>query len=143
VTLFHKAGSPASVRVANILKAASASAASGATLDQASDHTAQTQSNREQFELNITEDPPTVDQVKTILEYVGKGGISSIIKGATDEKNALKKFHENPDTLLRPVVRSPETLDLYSQWQHTDTGPCRLWIGIMERQLREITSRRF
>jgi hypothetical protein len=90
-----------------------------------------------------TEDPPTVDQVKTILEYVGKGGISSIIKGATDEKNALKKFHENPDTLLRPVVRSPETLDLYSQWQHTDTGPCRLWIGIMERQLREITSRRF
>lgn len=91
--------------MANILKAASANATAGATIDQASDHTAQTKGHREQFELNITEEPPTPDQVKTILEYVGKGGISTIIKGAQNEKEALKKYQENKDNLLRPVVR--------------------------------------
>ncbi|KAG9254249.1 thioredoxin-like protein [Emericellopsis atlantica] len=102
VTLFHKAGSPASTRVATLLKQASASAAAGATIDQASDHTHQTQ--REQFDLNITEDPPTADQVQTILEYVGKNKISTIIEGAQDEKDALKKFKENKESLRRPLV---------------------------------------
>jgi len=102
VTLFHKAGSPASTRVATLLKQVSASAAAGATIDQASDHTHQTQ--REQFDLNITEDPPTVDQVQTILEYVGKSKISTIIEDAKDEKDALKKFKESKESLRRPLV---------------------------------------
>lgn len=105
MTVFHSAKSPASVRVANLLKAVSANATAGATEDQASDHTAQTKGHREQFELNITEDPPTPDQVQTILGYVGKAGIPRIIKGARDEKDALKKFQENKENLLRPVVR--------------------------------------
>jgi hypothetical protein len=105
VTVFHKASSPASVRVANLLKQISANASSDATLDQASDHSAQTAPIREQFELNITEDPPTDDQVKTILDYVGTSGISNVIKGASTEKDALKKFKESRENFIRPMVR--------------------------------------
>ncbi|KAJ4133025.1 hypothetical protein NW754_015836 [Fusarium falciforme] len=100
VTVFHKASSPASVRVANLLKQVSANATAGATLDQASE----TKPAREQFELNVTEDPPTDDQVKTILEYVGTSGIPNIIKGANNEKDALKKFKESKENFIRPVV---------------------------------------
>ncbi|KAJ0166376.1 putative redox protein fmp46, mitochondrial [Colletotrichum tanaceti] len=106
VTLFHKAGSPASVRAANILKQVSANAAAGATEDQASDHSVQTnpQKSRAEFELNITEEPPTADQVKTILEYVGKNRISSIVKGASTEQEALRKFQQNSESFQRPVT---------------------------------------
>ncbi|CAM1501830.1 Fc.00g038140.m01.CDS01 [Cosmosporella sp. VM-42] len=104
VTLFHKASSPASVRVATLLKQASANATAGATGDQASDSSAQTTPAREQFELNITEDAPTEDQVKTILEYVGTSGIPSVVKGAQTEKDALKKFKESRENFKRPVV---------------------------------------
>ncbi|KAK1993186.1 DUF1687-domain-containing protein [Colletotrichum falcatum] len=106
VTLFHKASSPASVRVANILKQVSANASAGATEDQASDHSVQTnpKTSRAEFELNITEDPPTADQVKTILEYVGQNRISSIIKGASTEQEALRKFQQNSESFQRPVT---------------------------------------
>ncbi|CCF34466.1 hypothetical protein CH063_06455 [Colletotrichum higginsianum] len=106
VTLFHKAGSPASVRAANILKQVSANATAGATEDQASDHSVQTnpQKSRAEFELNITEEPPTADQVKTILEYVGKNRISSIVKGASTEQEALRKFQQNSESFQRPVT---------------------------------------
>ncbi|ATY60652.1 Thioredoxin-like fold [Cordyceps militaris] len=100
VTVFHKAGSPASVKVANLVKQISANAQVGATMDQASD----TKPGREPFELNITEDPPTTDQVQTILGYVGTGGISKIIKGARDEKDALKRFKESKESFLRPLT---------------------------------------
>lgn len=98
ITLFHKASSPASVRVANLLKQASASAQTSAAEDAPA--------RRDPFELNITEDPPTVDQVQTILEYVGQSGASQIVKGARDDKDALKKFKENKDNFLRPLVSS-------------------------------------
>ncbi|EFZ03754.1 uncharacterized protein G6M90_00g060460 [Metarhizium brunneum] len=104
VTVFHKASSPASTRVANLVKQISANAQAGATIDQASDHTAQTQPSRDPFELNITEEPPTVEQVQTILDYVGKPSISKVIKGAHDEKDALKKFRESRESFLRPVT---------------------------------------
>lgn len=107
VTVFHKASSPASVKVANLVKQISANAQAGATLDQASDHSAQTKPGREPFELNITEDPPTTDQVQTILGYVGAGGISKIVKGARDEKDALKRFKESKENFLRPLVSAP------------------------------------
>lgn len=106
VTVFHKASSPASTRVANLLKQLSANAQSGATIDQASDHDSQSNAPREPFELNITEDPPTADQVQTILEYVGAGGVSRIVNGARDNKDALEKFKKNKDSFLRPVVRA-------------------------------------
>ncbi|KAL7795850.1 thioredoxin-like protein [Trichoderma ceciliae] len=96
ITLFHKASSPASLRVSNLLKQASTSAQTSATHD--------TKARRDPFELNITEDPPTIDQVQTILEYVGQSGASQIVKGARDDKDALKKFKENKENLLRPLT---------------------------------------
>ncbi|KAK2597316.1 hypothetical protein QQS21_006090 [Conoideocrella luteorostrata] len=104
VTVFHKASSPSSTRVTNLVKQISANAQAGATLDQASDHSPQTKASRDPFELNITEDSPTADQLQTILEYVGRGSISKIIKGANDEKDAVKKFRENKESFLRPVT---------------------------------------
>lgn len=74
-------------------------------MDQASNHTVQTSHKRpDDFELNITEDSPTVDQVKTILEYVGPSKISTIVSGAENEKDALRKFNMDPNTFQRPVV---------------------------------------
>ncbi|KAL6871816.1 thioredoxin-like protein [Trichoderma novae-zelandiae] len=96
ITLFHKASSPASVRVANLLKQASVSAQTNDAQDAPA--------RRDPFELNITEDPPTVDQVQTILEYVGQSGVSQVVKGARDDKDALKKFKENKENLLRPLT---------------------------------------
>ncbi|KAI1801571.1 DUF1687-domain-containing protein [Daldinia bambusicola] len=106
VTLFHKTGSPASTRAATLLKQISANASETATEDQASDHSHQTPPKRlrEEFELNITEDPPTSDQLKTILEYVGKNRISSVVQGASTENEALKKFRENQENFKRPVI---------------------------------------
>ncbi|KIH94598.1 hypothetical protein SPBR_06241 [Sporothrix brasiliensis 5110] len=108
VTLFHKASSPASMRVVSLLKQASAHASETATEDQASDHRPQTEqaaaSRREPFDLNITEDPPTTDQLQTILEYVGTAGIPAIVKGAKSQTEALRKFRESHDNFQRPVV---------------------------------------
>lgn len=105
VTLFHKASSPASVRVASLLKQASANATEHATEDQASDHSAQTAPERAEFELNITEDPPTPDQLQTILEYVGKSGVSTIVDGASNESEAMRLFKKSAESFRRPVVR--------------------------------------
>jgi hypothetical protein len=127
VTLFHKAGSPASVRVAELLKQASAKASAGSS-----------SGTREQFELNITEDAPTEDQVRTILEYVGPTGVPSIVKGAQDEKDALKKFKQSRDNLLRPVVCAGS---LYP-WSSCFTNKClcRWSTGAMARRSLAITS---
>ena len=54
ITLFHKSSLAPSIRIANLLKQASAHAAETATEDQASDHSHQTQlTNREPFELEM------------------------------------------------------------------------------------------
>jgi serine/threonine-protein kinase RIO1 len=92
------------MRVASLLKQISAAAASGATEDQASDHTVQTQTRRDEFELNITEDVPTQDQVQTILGYLGKGKVSSVFNGVSSEAEALKRFKSDPSSFQRPVV---------------------------------------
>lgn len=94
------------MRVNTLLKQASANASEHATEDQASDHTAQTHPRRQEFELEVTEEPPTQDQLKNILEYVGGQKISTIIKGARDEADAMKKLKENSENFQRPVVCS-------------------------------------
>lgn len=104
ITLFHKASSPSSVRAVTLLKQTSANASEHATEDQASDHSAQTTPHRSEFELNITEDAPTSDQLRTILEYVGKPKIGSIISGASNEEEALKIFKQSSENFQRPVV---------------------------------------
>jgi len=104
ITLFHKPTSPASLRVNTLLKQASANASEHATEDQASDHSHQTHPRREEFELDITEQPPTQDQLKSILEYVGAQKAGTIIKGAKDEADAMKKLKENSENFQRPVT---------------------------------------
>ncbi|KAL8811018.1 MAG: hypothetical protein Q9223_001559 [Gallowayella weberi] len=106
ITLFHKASSPASIRAQTLLKQISAHASESATEDQATDHTEQNKLQRTEFELNVTEDPPTSDQLRTILEYVGSGAgrAGQIVEGATGETDALAKLKEDPENFKRPVI---------------------------------------
>lgn len=98
------------MRVQTLLKQGSATASEHATEDQASDHSSQSTPRREPFELNITEDPPTPDQLKSILEYVGAQRASTIVKGAKDEADAMRKLKENAENFQRPVVSPPYLL---------------------------------
>ena len=82
----------------------SAHASETATEDQAADHTHQNKLQRTEFELNITEDPPTSDQLRSIMEYVGAKKASWLIEGAQDEADALRKLGENPQRFKPPVV---------------------------------------
>ncbi|KAL9596105.1 MAG: hypothetical protein Q9179_004736 [Wetmoreana sp. 5 TL-2023] len=106
ITLFHKASSPASVRAHTLLKQISAHASENATEDQATDHSSHNKFQRTDFELNVTEDPPTSDQLRTILEYVGPGGgrAGQIVEGAADEADALKRLKEDPSRFKQPVI---------------------------------------
>jgi arsenate reductase-like glutaredoxin family protein len=59
---------------------------------------------RDPFELEITEEPPTAEQLRTILEHMDKGDISQVVEGSHDQKEALRRFKESKETFLRPVV---------------------------------------
>ncbi|KAF2177186.1 hypothetical protein K469DRAFT_379069 [Zopfia rhizophila CBS 207.26] len=107
VTLFHKPSSTASTRVLTLLKQANAQSVSHATEDQASSHTAQNAVQRTEFELDVTEAPPTGDQLKNILEYLGgpvSGAAAKVIQGARDESDAMRRLKEDGDAFQRPVV---------------------------------------
>ena len=110
ITLFHRPSVPSSIRVLTQLKQISAHASETATEDQATDHTHQNKLQRTQFELNVTEDPPTSDQVRTILEYVGERKASQLVDGARDAQDAMRKLKEDSRRFKVPVVR-PEMRD--------------------------------
>lgn len=82
---------------------ASAAAQESATEDQASDHSHQA-TVRDPFETEITEAPPTPDQLKNILEYLGGGKAVQLVKGASSQSDALRKLQENGDNFQRPVL---------------------------------------
>ncbi len=128
------------MKVATLLKQVSANVAESATEDQASDHSHQTNSRREEFDLEVTENPPTQDQLRTILEYVGQPAIPSVVKGANTPADALKKFKESADVFQRPVVRtcSPAPIRLPCL-----TRQSRSWIGTMGRPSLAATSLRY
>lgn len=105
ITLFHKPSSAASIRVANLLKQTAATASETATEDQAADHTAQNKLQRTEFDLDITEAPPTRDQLRTIFEYTGGKMIGNFVQGAASQEEAFKKLKESADAFQRPVVR--------------------------------------
>ena len=93
------------MRVANILKQASAHASEAATEDQASDHSHQNKHvQREPFELEVTEETPTEDQLRSVLEYVGAGKLSQLVQGASSESDAMSKIKSSADSFQRPVV---------------------------------------
>jgi len=87
-----------------LLKQTSAAASETATIDQASDHSAQNKIQRSDFDLDIVEGTPTQDQIRSILDYVGPSNIGKVIKGANNEAEALKKFKQDGESFLRPVV---------------------------------------
>ncbi|KAL9126014.1 MAG: hypothetical protein Q9217_004865 [Psora testacea] len=95
---------PSSVRVNSLLKQLSAEASEIPTEDQATHHTHQNKLQRSEFELNVTEDPPTSDQLRTILEYVGARKASQLVDGARDDADALKKLKEEPGRFKPPVT---------------------------------------
>ncbi|KAL8755534.1 MAG: hypothetical protein Q9184_004776 [Pyrenodesmia sp. 2 TL-2023] len=113
ITLFHKASSPASTRAQTLLKQISAQASETSTQDQATDHSSQNKLQRTEFDLNVTEDPPTSDQLRSILEYLGSGSgnVGQIVEGAVDEADAMKKLKEDPNKFKRPVVCVPPILN--------------------------------
>lgn len=105
VTLFHAPSVPASIRAQSILKQASAEASETSTIDQAADHSAQNKVQRSEFELEVTEEAPTEDQLKSILEYLNGGSPGAVVQGATSVSDALKKIKSSPSAFQRPVVR--------------------------------------
>lgn len=105
MTLFHKPSSQASLRAHTLLKQANAQSVATATEDQASSHHAQDKAERTEFELDVTEAPPTADQLKNILEYLGgPSAVGRIIQGATDETDALRRLKADGDSFQRPLV---------------------------------------
>jgi hypothetical protein len=133
ITLFHKASSPASLRVYTLLKQASANASEHATEDQASDHSHQTLARREEFELNITEDPPTSEQLKRILEYIGAQRASTVVKSAKNKVDAMKKLKENAENFQKPVVRCTIPQSLQALSNRVANYFYRRWTGRTER----------
>lgn len=104
ITLFHKPSVPSSLRVLTLLKQVSAQASETATEDQATDHTHQNKLQRTEFQLNVTEDPPTGDQLKTILEYTGDRKAGQLVDGARDANDALNKLRQDVGKFKAPVV---------------------------------------
>ncbi|MCJ1228806.1 hypothetical protein MMC12_005469 [Toensbergia leucococca] len=104
ITLFHRPSLPASIRVLTILKQASAHASETATEDQASDHSHQNKMQRTEFELNVTEDPPTSDQLRSILEYVGGRKAKELVEGSKDERDAMRRLAQDGSKFMAPVT---------------------------------------
>ncbi|KAK8210281.1 hypothetical protein M8818_003448 [Zalaria obscura] len=104
ITLFHSPASQSSIRVHTFLKQTAATAHSHATEDQASSHGQQSKTERTDFELDVQEQPPTSDQLTSILEYVGESKAGDVIKGATSTSDALKKLKADGSLFQRPLV---------------------------------------
>jgi hypothetical protein len=91
--------------VLTLLKTAAAQASETATEDQASDHSHQNKMQRSDFQLEVTEEPPTSDQFRTILEYLGGGKrAGELVEGAKDEADAMRRLKENANAFRRPLV---------------------------------------
>lgn len=105
ITLFHRPSLSSSTRVLTLLKQASAQASETATEDQALNHSHQNKIQRSEFELNITEEPPTSDQLRSILEYVGGSRAKDLVVGARNEADAIKTLAQDPSKFRAPVVR--------------------------------------
>lgn len=104
VTIFHKSSVAQSTRALALLKQAAAQASETATEDQASDHTAQNKIQRNEFELNVTEEPPTSDQLRSIFEYIGQNRVKDVVKGSSTVSEAIKLLQEDKNRFQPPVV---------------------------------------
>lgn len=94
ITLFHRPSLPSSVRVLNLLRDASARPAGGLT----------DKKRQSPFELDVSEAPPTPDQLRTILDYVEGDKSMDLVDGAKSEGEAIEKLEEDPKRFKAPVV---------------------------------------
>lgn len=82
------------MRILNLLKDASARAGGSSTEKK----------QQSPFELNVSEAPPTTDQLRTILEYVEGDKSKELVDGAQNEGEAIQKLKEDPKKFKAPVV---------------------------------------
>ncbi|KAL1972572.1 hypothetical protein VTN31DRAFT_6986 [Thermomyces dupontii] len=107
ITLFHKPSLPSSTRVLNLLRMASAAASETTTMDQASDQTNTINNRRGEFQLDVTEAPPTPDQMRNILDYLAAKGVkpSAVVPDARNTEDAIKRVKESDTNgIVRPIV---------------------------------------
>jgi hypothetical protein len=122
--LFHQPKLQPSVRALALLKQISAEASETATEDQASDHSHQNKIQRAEFELDIQEEPPTGDQLRSILEYAGINKAKEIVEGSHDVNDAVKRLQEDHKRFRAPVVSAAN-----GDWSFNELMFIRLWIG--------------
>lgn len=82
------------MRILDLLKDASARA-SGTSTDK---------KQQSPFELNVSETPPTIDQLRTMLEYVKGDKSTELVDGAKNDGEAIKLLKEDPKKFKAPVV---------------------------------------
>ena len=59
---------------------------------------------RSEFQLDVTEEPPTTDQLRSIMEYVGEFKCGQLLEGSRTAGEAMKLLKQSPDSFRRPVV---------------------------------------
>ncbi|CAF9926099.1 MAG: hypothetical protein GOMPHAMPRED_004060 [Gomphillus americanus] len=104
ITIFHKPSVAASTRALNLLKQITAQASENATEDQASDHSAQNKINRNDLDLDVSEEAPTGDQLKTIIEYLGVDKANTVVRGANSITDAIKKLEQDKNLFQHPII---------------------------------------
>jgi Protein of unknown function (DUF1687) len=92
------------MRVLTLLKQAHATATTTATEDQASAHNHHSDAQNQEFELDVTDSPPTSDQLRTILEYVGEKNAGQVVEGASGAADAQRRVRGDDGSFKRPVV---------------------------------------
>ncbi|DAA74556.1 TPA_exp: hypothetical protein A8136_3314 [Trichophyton benhamiae CBS 112371] len=109
ITLFHKPTLASSTKALSVLQRASTAIKEGTATSPSGSPL-----RNSDFELNVTEEPPTTDQLKLIMDYmtssplasggIGVGKPGDLVSGATDRSDAVKRLKENGDSFIRPVV---------------------------------------
>ena len=72
----------------------------------------------------MTEEAPTNDQLKTIIEYAGERKASQIVDGARDALDAMHKLSQDKNKFRAPVVSAD--LGLSASESTDDTTGCGL-----------------
>lgn len=115
------------MRALTLLKQASAEAQETATGDQAGDHSHQNKAQHSEFDLEVSEQIPTSDQLRNILEYTGRDRIKDVVEGATSVSDALQRISQDRKAFKFPVVRKTDSV------HERCANMQRLWIGTMAK----------
>jgi hypothetical protein len=98
-----------------MLKQANANTATTAKEDQISSHDSNSAAQKKEFALDVTEQAPTSDQLRSILEFAGEEKVGSIVEGASDVADAQRRVRLDLSTLKRPLVSDTSTMVLNSK----------------------------